>query len=52
MILEVKSTNSISGLPFAVESVRELNHIASNTRGPSPSIFTCAFSTTIALKPL
>ena len=35
---EVRSSASISGLPLAVESVRLLDHIASNSTGRSSTI--------------
>jgi len=49
--LEVMSTSSISGFPFAVESQRELIHIASNWSN-SPSFSTTVFSAIRPVKPL
>ena len=48
----VRSTHSMSGFPLAVESVRLLSHIASNSAvRPSPDR-TAEFSTIKALRPL
>ena len=47
---EVMSTSSMSGFPFAVESHRELSHIASNWCAP-PSWCTTVFSTIRPVSP-
>ena len=50
-IREEKSTSSMSGFPFVVESHREDTHIPSNCRIPPPSI-TAAFSAMRPVRPL